>query len=239
MRTEFQVPGGVFSVRLVPTLITLVMLTGLISLGCWQITRLHWKENLLITIHARMDEDPVDVSAVKRDEADYRPAYAIGAFNYEHEIYIHAVSRVGEGGYHVLTTLKIDDDHYLLVDRGFVPYSVNRLPPFYRPNGQVTIRGTLRVPQHHWPQLNNNPKDNDWYWPDLKALAHAMGVPEFMPFVLEVDGTMNSLGFPLGGQTRLDIPNNHFVYALTWFGLALALLVIYGASGYSKEDEGE
>jgi surfeit locus 1 family protein len=65
-------------------------------------------------------------------------------------------------------------------------------------------------------------------------MAKLAGVPEFMPFVLEADTKPNPGGYPIGGQTRVALPNNHLSYALTWYGLALALLVIYGVSGFRK-----
>jgi surfeit locus 1 family protein len=223
-----------FTFRLWPTLITLVMFAVLIGLGAWQMQRLHWKENLLATIKTRMAEAPVDVSSVDASGADYRPASASGVFKYDREIYLHAISLSGEGGWHVLTPLKLDNGKWLLVDRGFVPFEKAETKDFYRPDGHMIIKGIARVPTHHWPQPENDPAKNDWYWPDLAALAKAMDVPQFMPFVLDADVVPSPGGYPIGGQTRLDIPNNHFVYALTWFGLAAALLVIYGVSGFRK-----
>jgi len=42
------------------------------------------------------------------------------------------------------------------------------------------------------------------------------------------DGTPpNPGGWPKGGVTRLTLPNNHLQYAITWFSLAVALMVIY------------
>ena len=43
--------------------------------------------------------------------------------------------------------------------------------------------------------------------------------------LLEGDGRL--AGVPVGRQWRLDIRNNHLEYAITWFSLAAALLVIY------------
>ena len=47
------------------------------------------------------------------------------------------------------------------------------------------------------------------------------------PILIEADATPNPGGWPLGGQTRVDFPNDHLQYAITWFGLALALLAVY------------
>ena len=47
------------------------------------------------------------------------------------------------------------------------------------------------------------------------------------PFFIEAEKSDVPGGWPEGGQTRLSLPNNHLQYAITWFGLAAALIVIY------------
>ena len=101
--------------------------------------------------------------------------------------------------------------------------------------GPVLVKGILRTPVHRWLQPDNHPAQNEWYAIDSTAMARAAGVSEFLPFVLEADTALNPGGYPIGGQTRIDVPNTHFVYALTWYGLAAALLVIYGLSGWRRE----
>ncbi len=170
------------------------------------------------------------------ENADYHPAFASGLLQHNHEFYLHAISLTGEGGYHVLTPLQLDNGKYLLVNRGWVPY--DRKLPETRADGQlfgpVTIEGILRVPVHHAMQPQNDAAKNDWYGIDLVAMAKLAGVSEFLPYVLDADAAPNPGGYPVGGQTRVNLPNNHFGYALTWYGLALALLVIYGVSATRK-----
>ena len=89
------------------------------------------------------------------------------------------------------------------------------------------VGGILRRPHHAWNQPANDPERNDWYGIDLEAMARQAGIREFSSLVLEADATPNPGLYPVGGQTRLSLPNNHLGYALTWYGLALALLVIH------------
>jgi surfeit locus 1 family protein len=77
---------------------------------------------------------------------------------------------------------------------------------------------------------NNEPEQNRWFWRDLGVMAQSMfgsSGPAAAPFFLEADRSDIPGGWPLGGQTRLDLPNNHLQYAITWFLLALCLVVIY------------
>jgi surfeit locus 1 family protein len=79
---------------------------------------------------------------------------------------------------------------------------------------------------------DNEPEANRWFWRDLGAMAQSMFQGEAVrlaPFFLEAERSEVPGGWPEGGQTRLDIPNNHLQYAITWFLLAACLLVIYGA----------
>jgi surfeit locus 1 family protein len=136
-----------------------------------------------------------------------------------------AISLTGEGGYHVLTPLQLNDGRLLLVDRGWIPY--DRRDHFATVEGQTKIAGILRQPESHLFVPKNDVAKNNWYQIDLTAMAQNAGIGPFMPFVMDVDATPNEGGYPVGGQTRIDLPNNHFGYAVTWFGLAAVLVIIY------------
>ena len=127
--------GGTFTARLWPTLITLSALVVLLTSVPGKVERLHWKENLITTIKSRMDETPVDVSSLPTDakDIDYRSARAFGLFQHNKEMYLISVSRTGEGGYHVLTPMRLENGRMLLVDRGWVPY--DKKSPFTRSDG--------------------------------------------------------------------------------------------------------
>jgi surfeit locus 1 family protein len=78
---------------------------------------------------------------------------------------------------------------------------------------------------------DNDPARNSWFYVDPAAIAAARGlgpVPAKVPdLVVEADATPNPRGLPVGGQTATELPNRHLEYVLTWYSLALALVVIY------------
>jgi len=233
---------GTFTIRLWPTLIALVMMAVMIGLGYWQIQRLHWKENLIAEMQERMQEPSIDldlssIAAEDMPNMEYRPARATGLLQNTHELFLTSISKKGEGGYHVLTPMQLDDGRMLLIDRGWVPYTGK--DPATRDKSQfakpVTISGILRLAhKSHWPQPDNKPEKGEWYRYDIEAMAQAAGAAALLPYVLEADDTPNPDRWPIGGQTRIDLPNDHFGYALTWFGLAFVLLVIYGVFSWQK-----
>jgi surfeit locus 1 family protein len=94
----------------------------------------------------------------------------------------------------------------------------------------VHVSGLLRVPPQEkpgWFIPDNRPDRNDWFWIDLPAMAAADGIANAAPFYIDADPTPNPGGWPKGGVTPLALPNDHLQYALTWFSLAAALVVIY------------
>ena len=221
------------NVRFWPTLIFVVLFATLLGLGFWQVQRLAWKENLIATIAARMQEDPLDVTAIPPDKIDYHPATATGTFQNDKTIYIHAIERdTGTGGYHVITAMLLSSGKTLLVDRGFIPFEKRASAEYTKPTHPLFIRGISRVPNHPLMQPENNPATGDYYWVDIPALTAQFNLNEVLPFVLAADKGPNpdrdSMVLPHGGQTQMEIPNDHFGYAVTWFSLAGALAIIYG-----------
>ena len=209
----------------------------LIGLGVWQLQRLEWKQGLIAQIEARAHAEPVTLKeAVTRakagEDVSYLRVRVEGRFDNGKERYLYAVSD-GTPGWHVITPLETPEGEVVLVDRGFVPDAFKE--PSSRAQGEindaVSVTGLARAPEIQGLFIpDNEPAENRWFWRDLGAMSKSMfpaGAPDIAPFILEAERSDIPGGWPLGGQTRLDLPNNHLQYALTWFLLALCLVVIY------------
>ena len=151
-------------------------------------------------------------------------------------------SQGGETGWHIYTPLETEGGNVVLVNRGFVP---DRLKdPATRPAGQVegpvTVTGLLRKPvTHGWFEPEADRARNMWYWRDLDgfkaSLAPGVAAERVLPlFVDAAAEPANPGGWPKGGATRLDIPNRHLEYALTWFGLAATLVAVFAAFAWTR-----
>ena len=210
------------------------MLPVLLGLGTWQVHRLHWKQGLLAEIADRTQQPAVDISLMPAD-ADYRPAKAIGTFRNDLQLFVFATDvATGQGGYRVLTPLQLASGKMLLVDRGWIPYVRRSDNGFVQPVGQQSARGILRVPTGSgWITPANNPAKGEWYSIDLAAMAAVDHVEAFLPYVLEVEKTPDGV-YPVGGQTRLTLPNDHRQYAITWYGLTVVLVIIYLVSSFQR-----
>jgi surfeit locus 1 family protein len=221
------------------TIATLLGLALLIGLGVWQLQRLQWKEALIAQVAARTERKPMPldnaIALAKKDhDLTYTPVIAEGRYHHTLERYLYAMSPEGEPGWHVITPLETVKGTMLLVDRGFVPDALR--DPATRKQGEVsnvvTVTGLVRPSEQ--PNIfvpDNEPKKNQWFSRDLQAMSRSMfpgGTVQVAPFFLEAKAGEVPGGWPKGGQTRLTFPNNHLQYAITWFGLAVCLMVIYG-----------
>jgi surfeit locus 1 family protein len=219
------------------TVLSASALAVLIGLGVWQLQRLQWKEGLIAQIEVRVKAEPVSLKeAVARvhagEDVSYLRVRAEGKFDNAKELYLFAVSD-GTPGWHVITPLATPDGEMVLVDRGFVPDALK--DPAARPQGElsdaVTMTALARPPETQGLFVPDNEiEQNRWFWRDLKAMTETMfgeGAKDVAPFFLEAEKSDIPGGWPRGGETRLDLPNNHLQYAITWFLLALCLVVIY------------
>jgi surfeit locus 1 family protein len=222
-----------FRPRLWPTLAALGVLAVLLALGTWQVERLHWKEALIAAREAQLAAPPEPLPARTEDWRawDFRRVTVTGEFEHDQEQLFGVAAIDGRVGHQVLTPLVRADGPAVLVDRGWVP--ADQAHPAARRQGQsegtVEITGIARyrgADRPGWFTPDNEPERGLWYGYDLRALEAAVGL-ELLPVVVEADATPNPGGLPLGGRTRLVLPNNHLQYAITWYGLAAGLLAIY------------
>jgi surfeit locus 1 family protein len=224
-----------FRPRLGPSIAVLSMVLLLVGLGTWQIQRMAWKEALIAELTARNSQPPgplpLDIPDARALE--FTPVRLRGEFLHDRELFIGARVYKGEAGLHVITPFVLTDGRTVLVDRGWVPN--NRRAPETRAAGQVagivTVEGQVRTGGWKGYEMfrpANDPEKNVWLWMDLPVMAARTGVNDSLTSLYIAAGASeNPGGLPIGGASRLEVSNNHFGYALTWFTLAIALLVIY------------
>lgn len=209
--------------------LSLVILLGL---GSWQVDRLFWKQNLIESRQEQAHMAPIKVPTdTTLDPAmAFRAAYAEGVYLNDQEKYLMARTRRGNVGFQLITPLEQPDGRIILVNRGWVPQDYRE--PETRPEslieGPVRVSGVLRLPkQKHWAQPENDALRNQWFYVDVNHMAEDTGAELASPYYLELDDTPVPGGLPIGGQAKVDLPNNHLEYAITWYSLALTLIVMF------------
>ncbi|SEM84211.1 SURF1 family protein [Bradyrhizobium sp. OK095] len=221
--------------RLWLTVLSLTVFSVLIALGVWQIERRAWKLALIDRVEQRVHApaqpapSPDSWPTISTANDEYRHVSVSGRFLHDRETLVQAVTEEG-GGYWVLTPLKRDDGTLVLVNRGFVPSERRDASTRQggNPDGRVEIDGLLRVTEPKGGFLRNNvPQHNRWYSRDVAAIAAARGLDNVAPFFVDAEaGSQTAQGpnqGPIGGLTVVRFPNNHLIYALTWFALAFML----------------
>jgi len=229
-----------------PAVCTLVALPILIGLGVWQLQRLAWKESLIVSISEGLGHAPVPLEQPGDSwkglaGKEYWPVTVVGRFRHEDERRLFATDG-NTMGWHIYTPLETRGGKLVFVNRGFVPDALKE--PASRAAGQiageVTVQGLVRKPGvRGWFEPDADRARNVWYWRDLQGMTAALGsdadrarmLPLFVDAAAE---PANPGGWPKGGVTRLDIPNRHLEYALTWFGLAATLLAVFAAFAWTR-----
>jgi surfeit locus 1 family protein len=204
---------------------------ALTGLGVWQLERRTWKLALIDRVEQRLHAAPQPLPApsswhaITAPSDEYRRVTVTGHFLHERETLVAAVTDYGRG-FWVLAPLQTTDGATVLVNRGFVP--PERRDPSTRREGNpsrvVSVTGLLRITEPKGAFLHaNDPATNRWYSRDVAAIAAARGLSQVAPFFIDADAAPNPGGYPIGGLTVVRFPNNHLIYALTWFAMAFML----------------
>ena len=221
--------------------VTIGALAVLAGLGFWQLERREEKHALMAEITHRMIAPAESIEALLINEADapFRHATAQGTFENAQESYVFAPRSDETGathlGYKVITPLRLTASALVLVDRGWVPEE--KRSSAARLKGQVDIPVTLRgllKPATTAGMFTPDPSlaEHIWYVHDIDAMAVAHGLKPATLLYLEASTPVP--GGPVPISDTPEIPDNHLMYAFTWFALAIVLVVIYFVFHHSR-----
>ena len=211
----------------------------LCTLGWWQVQRLQWKEALIERVEERVAKPPIELDeflahGMRDDDREYHPVIVEGEFDHSREVFELTTDKNGIAGWNIHTPLTLKNGKLLIVNRGFVPSEMRDAA--LRSEGQIlgdhAITGLYRNTITEKPNSiipDNELEKREFYWRSYTQMISLMGAEvneQFLPFTLDAGEMPNKGGWPKGGTTRVSFPNNHLQYAITWFGLALALIVV-------------
>lgn len=217
---------------------TLLFVT-FIALGSWQIKRLYWKNSLIERVEQRVHAPAIDTpkpehwQKVSGESDEYRHVRVSGRFLNELSTLVQASTLYGRG-FWLMTPLRTANGSSIFINRGFIPYGSTPCPA--KPEQVVEVTGLLRVSEPDgllWRR--NNPSLQQWYSRDVLALAASKRLVNVAPFFIDAEAKgntyeelANSAGkcaSPVAGLTVIAFHNNHLVYAVTWYTLALMVIV--------------
>lgn len=220
-------------------LFTLTGIVILVALGTWQVQRLHWKADVLSRIETRMTQPPTAMpeSINDADRWDYRRVSVTGQFLHDHAFYLAPRQFDNQVGGHLLTPFRRASGDVILVNRGFVPDPDHNAE---YPAGEIDISGVLHIPDdRNMFTPENMAGQKQIFWTDSGFIGAETGLDITGPLVLYADDRAGD-NYPVGGQIRLNIPNDHLQYAIFWYMMGFVLAVIYYLYAFRfKEDEPE
>ena len=192
----------------------------LLSLGSWQLYRLNWKLNLLSEIENSLKNDPVEFSKV--DKKNYLRIKTSGIVDFNKQIYLYNLNESGKPGFEVINPIIINNENYL-INRGWIPFDKKGKPEINLIN-ESSIIGTLKQQlKASTFKPNNDVNKNYWFTLNREDIFKYTG-KKFSDYVIYLNGDYK---LPKPKVITANISNNHKKYAITWFSMAISILLIY------------
>lgn len=228
------------------------------GLGYWQLKRLEWKKNLISNLESKLIEEPVSLLSLDLtkdiDNLEYRRIKVEGHYDQDpaHQIYLkprplivndEAILRGRTAhqaniGVNVITPFILANSNLrILVNRGWLALkgrdSVEDSAHIGIDREKEEVVGILRKSDKRPTYgLQNNELGKEWQIRDIEAMARVL---KTSPILIDAIEEKSRQEGPIGGQTALQVRNEHLNYAITWFSLAAFILVLwYGKYGRRK-----
>ena len=191
-----------------------------IGLGTWQIIRLNWKNNLILEIENSLKNPPVELAQSKKE--NFLKIKTSGSIDFDKQIYLYNLNESGTPGFEVINPITIGDENFL-INRGWIPFEkkgTQEINVF----DQKNIIGTLKLQgRKNIFKPDNDLDENYWFSLNREDILKFTG-KNFSEYIIYLDGNYQ---LPRPKKITANISNNHQKYAITWFSLALSILLLY------------
>ena len=191
-----------------------------IGLGTWQIIRLNWKNNLILEIENSLKNPPVELTQSNKE--NFLKIKTSGSIDFDKQIYLYNLNESGTPGFEVINPIMIGDENFL-INRGWIPFEKKgtlEINVF----DQENIIGTLKLQgRKNIFKPDNDLYENYWFSLNREDILKFTG-KNFSKYIIYLDGNYQ---LPRPKKITANISNNHQKYAITWFSLALSILLLY------------
>ena len=218
-------------------------LAFLLNLGFWQLDRAEEKRNILAEIESRKTAEPLTLQQLDgREDKGYYKVKLTGKFLSEPQFLLDNKIRNSQAGFEVIQAFKAQN-RIILVNRGWIPLPRLRadLPEVPTPEGQQNIVGEVNLPSEAIV-LREDVLPTD----DISQLViQAIDMTKLTEYFASKDYRIEPWIVRQEGDDRFFTrtwvnvsmpPERHTSYAVTWFGLAIALIIIYIAAASKREE---
>jgi len=222
---------------LIPAVFTLAALAVLLGLGIWQLERKAWKEGLIETLTQRLESDPAELPKpadwprLDASNAEFQRVRLNVQFRKAQDETRDALvytsgsqlrDDVKGSGFFVFTPARLAGGQTIVVNRGFVPDK-----NYPQAEGAQEIIGVLRWPEPPSMFVPDRDSAGTWFVRDHLAMARTLGWGDVAPFTIEQEDPVPPGGLPHPSVLKVRLRNDHLQYAITWFGLAGVLVIMF------------
>ncbi len=227
-----------FKPKAIPLISFLLCLAILVSLSLWQFKRLQWKTSLIDNRISNFEIKAVNLDNFKEPEKnEFRKVIVQGKLLNDREMFMPALSKNGNNGFHILVPFKTNNDKYFIFDTGWIPLRLKekvKREQHLNNKDNLKLEAVLRIPgRKGYFQPDNDIINNVWFFVEPEKMSKFMDI-KFEPNVYLEAFENGPNGFPIGNQTRIYLRNNHLQYALTWLFLSFGLIGVFLSSNIKK-----
>jgi surfeit locus 1 family protein len=230
---------------LIPGVVTLAALLVLVGLGTWQLGRKAWKESLIATLDRRLNDAPIALppssewAGMTPDNSEFTRVRVRAEFLKDSDALVYTSGSairddVKGAGYFVFSPAHLPNGQQVVVNRGFVP---SRTYP--AESGPQDIIGSIRWPEAPSSFVSDHDAAGDiWMVRDPSAMAKVKTWGTVAPFYIEQEAPVPPGGLPHPAPLKVRLRNDHLQYAITWYGLAAVLVVMFAIwAGQRRREE--
>ena len=228
-------------------LFTLVMVALLVGLGLWQLERRLEKHALIAALAERLEAAPEPLpapsqwSALTAAKDEFCRVSFAATFARAPDVMVYSSGSavradVSGPGTWAFLPARLASGQTIVVNAGFVENAMqdrvveDRAVAKLLTGVPVALTGYLRFPESPgFLTPAENRASRLWFVRDQLAMAHALGWGEVAPFYIDLEAPVPLGGVPKPGPLQLHLKDDHMQYAITWFGLAGAALIVFGA----------
>ena len=206
--------------KLLFSVFVIFFISVFVALGSWQIVRLNWKLDLITEIENSLKNPPVELA--QSNKKNYLKIKTSGSIDLDKQIYLYNLNDNGTPGFEVINPILIDEENFL-INRGWIPFEKKNTEEinFF---DEDNIIGTLKLQgRKNIFKPDNEIEENYWFSLNREDILKFTG-KEFSEYIIYLDGKYQ---FPKPKKITANISNNHKKYAITWFSLAISILLLY------------
>ncbi len=206
--------------KLLFTILIFFFISVFIALGTWQIFRLNWKLELISQIENSLKKPPVELTYSSKK--NFLKIETKGKIDFNKQIYLYNLNDKGEPGFEIINPLEVNNENFL-INRGWIPFEKKNKKDINIFN-EKKITGILKKQtKYSIFKPKNDISNNYWFTLNREDIFLFTG-KKFSPFIIYSN---NDNQLPIPKKITSKISNNHKKYAITWFSLAISILLLY------------